>query len=55
MSDIDPVASFVRQRFVLASFEEEGEEAYLVSVVLKLAPSIPQDGCHYCPSSPSQR
>ena len=36
MSDIDPVASFVRQRFVLASFEDEGEEAYLVSVVLKL-------------------
>ena len=36
MSDIDPVASFVRQRFVLASFEEEGDEALLVSVVLKL-------------------
>ena len=35
MSDIDPVASFVRQRFVLASFEEEGE-ALLVSVILKL-------------------
>ena len=36
MSDIDPVASFVRQRFVLAPFEEEGEAALLVSVILKL-------------------
>ena len=44
MSDIDPVASFVRQRFVLAPFEEEGEAALLVSVIL-----------NYCPSSPSQR
>ena len=36
MSDIDPVASFVRQRFVLAPVEDEGEAALLVSVILKL-------------------
>ena len=36
MSDIDPVAGFVRQRFVLAPVEDGGEAALLVSVILKL-------------------
>ena len=36
MLDIDIVANFARQRFVLVAFDEEREDDYLVSVVLKL-------------------